>query len=165
MQLLMFYIFGFLALFAAVSMVVSRKPVMSALFLILNMFCLAGLYALLDAHLVAVLQIIVYAGAIMVLVLFVIMLLNLREKKGLVPKHTVVGQVIGILVLATVMLGVIAKLDLNAIKPLREMSPEFGTVAGVAEKLFTVYLLPFEIASVLLLAAIVGAVILAKRKV
>ncbi|MEE8483847.1 MAG: NADH-quinone oxidoreductase subunit J, partial [Nitrospinota bacterium] len=64
MQLLMFYIFGFLALFAAISMVVSRKPVMSALFLILNMFCLAGLYALLDAHLVAVLQIIVYAGAI-----------------------------------------------------------------------------------------------------
>jgi len=165
MQLLMFYILGFGALFAAVAMVVSRQAMMSALFLILNMVCLAGLYAQLDAHLIAALQLIVYAGAIIVLVMFVIMLLNLREKRGLISKHAVAAQLFAIGVLAVVMAKVVSMLDVDKIPVLNKASDGFGSVIEVGKVLFTDYLLPFEIASVLLLAAIVGAVVLAKAKV
>ncbi len=165
MQLLMFYGFGFFALFAAVGMVMSRQPVMSALLLIVNMFCLAGLYAMLNAHLIAVLQLLVYAGAIMVLVLFVIMLLNLREKQGIISKHQVALQAVGIMALGFFIISVIAKLDPSKLPPSKAIGAGFGTVVVVGRILFTDYILPFEIASVLLLAAIVGAVILAKSKV
>ena len=161
----MFYIFGFFAVFAAVGMIVVRQPMMSALCLIFNMLCLAGLYALLDAHLIAALQVIVYAGAIMVLVLFVIMILNLREKKGLISKHKVAIQGIGIVLLSFLFISLAASIDTTKIPVVKAATEDFGTVSGVAKVLFTEYLLPFEIASVLLLAAIVGAVILSKSKV
>jgi len=164
MQLLIFYVFGFIAIFAAVSMIVVKQPVMSALFLILNMLCLAGLYALLDAHLIAALQVIVYAGAIMVLVLFVIMLLNLREKKGLITRHKVAMQGIGVVIVAFVFVLIATTMHFGAFVPAGAASAEFGTVAGVAKTLFTDFLLPFEIASVLLLVAIIGAVILSKSR-
>ena len=165
MQLLIFYFFGSLAIFAAVGMVVSRQPAMSAIFLILNMFCLAGLYAQLDAHLIAALQVLVYAGAIMVLVMFVIMLLNLREKKGLIARHQVAGQVVGIAVLTLAMTKVVSLITVDKLPHAKEVVEGFGGVVAIGRILFTDYLLPFEIASVLLLAAIVGAVILAKSKV
>jgi NADH-quinone oxidoreductase subunit J len=165
MQLLIFYILGFGAVFGAVATVTSRKPVMSALFLIFNMLCLAGLYAQLDAHLIAVLQVIVYAGAIVVLALFVIMLLNLREKQGLVTRHKIALQVAGGVILAIVVASLAAGVDPAALPLAADGGEEFGTVAGVAKLLFTKYILPFEIASVLLLSAIVGAVILSKSKV
>ena len=165
MQLLAFYVFGFFAVFAAVSMIVVKQPVMSALCLILNMLCLAGLFVVQDAHLIGALQVIVYAGAVMVLVLFVIMLLNLREKQGLVSRHKVALQGIGIAVLAIIFTAIASRIDLARIPVTKADSPTFGTVSGVARVLFTEYLLPFEIASVLLLAAIVGAVILSKSKV
>lgn len=156
---------GFGAVFGAVATVTSRKPVMSALFLILNMICLAGLYAQLDAHLIAALQIIVYAGTIVVLALFVIMLLNLREKQGLVARHKIALQIIGGVIVAVVVTSLAGSVDPSALPVGAEGGEEFGTVAGVAKLLFTKYLLPFEIVSVLLLAAIVGAVILGKAKV
>ncbi len=165
MQLLIFYGFGFFALFSGIAMIMSRQPVTSALLMILNMFCLAGLYAQLDAHLIAALQVMVYAGAIMVLVLFVIMLLNLREKAGILSKHQVMLQALGIVGLALVITAVVAKLDMSKLPAAKAPTADFGTVAGIGRVLFTDYLLPFEIASVLLLTAIVGAVILAKRKV
>ncbi len=164
MQLLIFYVFGFIAIFAAVSMIVVKQPVMSALFLIVNMLCLAGLYALLDAHLIAALQVIVYAGAIMVLVLFVIMLLNLREKKGLITRHKVAMQGIGVVIVAFVFVLIAASMDFVSFSQAGAVSAEFGTVAGVAKTLFTDFILPFEIASVLLLVAIIGAVILSKSR-
>ncbi|MBI5177698.1 MAG: NADH-quinone oxidoreductase subunit J [Nitrospinae bacterium] len=165
MQLLMFYGFGFFALFGAIGMVMSRQPVMSALLLIVNMFCLAGLYAQLDAHVIAALQLIVYAGAVMVLVLFVIMLLNLREKQGIVSKHQVALQAVGISALGFFVTAIIARLEPGKLPAAKEPAEGFGTMAAVGKLLFTDYLLPFEIASVLLLAAMVGAVILAKSKV
>jgi len=165
MQLLMFYLFGFLSVFAAVAMIVSKQPVMSALCLIFNMLCLAGLFVLLDAHLIAALQVMVYAGAIMVLVLFVIMMLNLREKRGLITKHKVALQAIGIIFISYILTIAVAGINLTKVPVVKMASDEFGTVAGVARVLFTEFLLPFEIASVLLLAAIVGAVILSKSKV
>ncbi len=130
MELLMFYIFGFGAVVSALLMVTNKRPVRAAMSLVATMSFVAGLYVLLDAHLIAVLQLIIYAGAIMVLFLFVIMLLNIEEKEGLV-----------------------------------EIPSDFGTTKAVGRMLFTQYLLPFEIASILLLAAIVGAVILAKRRI
>jgi len=165
MQLLTFYIFGFLAVFSAVSVVLARKPVMSVLYLILNMLMLAVLYVQLNAHLIAALQVIVYAGAIVVLALFVIMLLNLREKEGVVSKHRIAVQSIGIIVAAFVLTSLAASVNTAGLPGAKPESAEFGTVVGVAKVLFTQYLLPFEIASVLLLAAIVGAVILSKSKV
>lgn len=165
MHLLTFYFLGGTAIFAAVGMVVSRQPTMSALFLILNMFCLAGLYAQLDAHLIAALQILVYAGAIMVLVMFVIMLLNLREKRGLISRHQAASQVVGIGLLAIVMTKVVSLVSVDKIPVVKEAVEGFGGVKAIGRILFTEYLLPFEIASVLLLAAIIGAVILAKSKV
>ncbi len=165
MQLLIFYVLGFLAVLAGVSVIISRKPIISALFLVFNMLCLAGLYAQLDAHLIAVLQIMVYAGVIMALVLFVIMLLNLREKRGVLSKHRVTLQIIGIALLATLMVSVVGLVNVELISNAKEAAPDFGTVRAIGKILFTDYLLPFEIASVLLLAAIVGAVILSKKEI
>jgi NADH-quinone oxidoreductase subunit J len=165
MELLMFYGFGLLALFAGVAMITSRQPVTSALLMILNMFCLAALYALLDAHLIAILQLLVYAGAIMVLVLFVIMLLNLREKKGIISKHQASLQVVGVAAFGFFVMTIVSRLNAAALPKAKAVSAQFGTVSAVGRILFTDYVLPFEIASVLLLAAIVGAVMLAKSKV
>ncbi|MEW6665867.1 MAG: NADH-quinone oxidoreductase subunit J [Thermodesulfobacteriota bacterium] len=162
MQLLMFTLLGFGAVVSALVMVTNRKPVSAAMSLIVTMFCLAGLYVLLDAHLMAALQIIVYAGAIMVLFLFVIMLLNIQEKEGSIPAHTILLQAVAIVVVGAIFLGVMNLVKVDA--PTAALG-EFGTTKGVGKMLFTTYLLPFEIASVLLLAAIVGAVILAKRRI
>lgn len=165
MQLLIFYGFGFLALFSAIAMIMSRQPVTSALLMVVNMFCLAGLYAQLGAHLIAVLQVMVYAGAIMVLVLFVIMFLNLREKAGIVSKHGVMMQALGIAALGFMITAMVSKLDMAKLPASKAPAEDFGSVEAIGRVLFTDYLLPFEITSVLLLAAIVGAVVLAKRKV
>lgn len=166
MQLVMFYILGFGAVLAALIMVTSKKPVAAAMSLILTMFLLAGIYVLLDAHLIAALQIIVYAGAIMVLFLFVIMLLNIQEKDGRLAVKKMVLQfscvgVVGILFITVVNLVTIDE----ALIKVGGAIQEFGTTKAVGKILFTDFILPFEIASILLLAAIVGAVILAKRRI
>ena len=166
MQLLMFYIFGLGAVLSATLMVTNIKPVTAAMNLIMTMFCLAGTYVLLDAHLIAALQIIVYAGAIMVLFLFVILLLNVHEKEGETSRRKVMMQFASIAVVGTLFI-VMAKLAVvdPALVKIGETVYPFGTTKAVGKLLFTDFLLPFEIASFLLLAAIVGAVILAKRRV
>ncbi|MFH0729643.1 MAG: NADH-quinone oxidoreductase subunit J [Pseudomonadota bacterium] len=163
MQLVMFYIFGFGAVLAALLMVTSKKPVAAAMSLILTMFLLAGIYVLLDAHLIAALQIIVYAGAIMVLFLFVIMLLNIQEKEGRLSVKKIVMQFscVGIVGLLFIIIANRVTLDKTLVKA---GGVDFGTTKAIGKMLFTDFLLPFEIASILLLAAIVGAVILAKRR-
>jgi NADH-quinone oxidoreductase subunit J len=166
MQLLMFYIFGISAVVSSLLMVTNRKPVSVAMYLILTMFCLAGIYVLLDAHLIAVLQIIVYAGAIMVLFLFVIMLLNIEEKEGKTATNRILFQFLGILAVGSVFVLAAGLARINpAVVSTAGAISEFGTVKSVGKLLFTEFLLPFEIASMLLLAAIVGAVILAKRRI
>jgi NADH-quinone oxidoreductase subunit J len=166
MQLLMFSILGFGAVLSALFMVTNKKPVSAAMSLIVTMFCLAGLYVLLDAHLIAALQIIVYAGAIMVLFLFVIMLLNVQEKEGRVGGHTILLQFVAVVVVGLVFLSMVNLFKAGGFPvALVEGLNQFGTTKAVGMLLFTGYLLPFEIASVLLLAAIVGAVILAKRRI
>lgn len=162
----MFYIFGLCAVLSAVLLVTNIKPVTAAMNLIMTMFCLAGLYVLLDAHLIAALQVIVYAGAIMVLFLFVILLLNVHEKEGETSRRKILMQFGSIAVVGTLFI-VMAKM--SSVDPLIVKAGEpiasYGTTKSIGMLLFTEYLLPFEIASFLLLAAIVGAVILAKRRI
>jgi NADH-quinone oxidoreductase subunit J len=129
------------------------------------MFALAGLFALQNAHLIAVLQILIYAGAIMVLFVFVIMLLNLREKGGMLTGRQPLFQGIAVAVLAWPLIFLTANYDSGSVANMEaEATDGFGKTAAVGELLYTDYLLPFEIASVLLLAGLVGAVILTKTK-
>ena len=155
---------------SALLCITRRNPVASALWLVVTLFALAAMFVLLDAQFIAVLQVLVYAGAIMVLFLFVIMLLNLGR-----PGPTDIKGPVGVLI-AVVLAGAM----LLQLRVLGEASPpeaimlpagsvaalqqQQGMVGSVAGSLFEAYLVPFEIASVLLLAAIVGAVVLAKRK-
>lgn len=162
----MFYILGFGAVVSALLMVTNRKPVSAAMSLIAVMVFLAGLYVLLDAHLIAALQLIVYAGAIMVLFLFVIMLLNVEEKEGRLAGNAILMQFGAIAAVGFLLIMMVSYVKTGAPLPaIGEGMDQFGTTKAVGRMLFTEYLLPFEIASVLLLAAIVGAVILAKRNI
>jgi len=147
----------------AALVILHPNPVYSALCLVLTLFILAVYFLFLDAHMVAALQIIVYAGAIMVLFLFVIMLLNIQtdpqesQRKGLRWAAGIGG---GVLVAELFLL-----LRRTPTTGGHDSLPEgFGTVTVLSERLFTDFLLPFEITSVLLLVAVVGAVVLAKRQ-
>ncbi len=148
-------------------MIMQRNPVMSAIYLIGNFFCIAALYLLMRAQLLAVLQVVVYTGAIMVLVVFVIMLLNLGNEENLKERfsiRTVVGVVLvfGFLLEMLYIFNVVGE-NLPA-ETLDTRAAEVGTVESMGRALFGRFLLPFEATSLLLLAAIVGAVVLAKRK-
>jgi NADH-quinone oxidoreductase subunit J len=161
---LLFYAFGALAIAGALGMVLNvRNTVAGAMSLVLTMVSLGGVYVLLEAYLVGVLQILVYAGAIVVLFLFVVMLLNLRgEQFG--PERLRAGKVLGVASGALLLLQLLwlASLDLG---PAAELRPGFGGYRDVGLALFTDWLLAFEATSLLLLAAMIGAVVLAKRKI
>jgi NADH-quinone oxidoreductase subunit J len=159
-----FYLFGLLAIASALAFVTRKNPVAAALWLVNTMFCLAALYIMMNAQFVGAIQVIVYAGAIMVVFLFVVMLLNLGDPakmsdiKGL-PSRLVAGLA-GLALLAE--LFVIGR---QKLPPLLPEPPEGSSViTPIAVPLFRDYLLAFEITSVLLLVAIIGAVVLAKRR-
>jgi NADH-quinone oxidoreductase subunit J len=181
-----FYVLAGFATLSALLCITQRNPVASALWLVSTMFALAGIYVLLNAQFIAAIQVLVYAGAVMVLFLFVIMLLNLgRDQAGSdlrgIPVRMAAAVVGGALLAELVLLAKItpgglallqggasgtgSPLDVfpggasGATAPVRQ-----GVVGAIAEPLFRTYLVPFEITSVLLLAAAVGAVVLAKRK-
>ena len=151
-------------IFVAAMVILHPNPVYSALYLVLALFLLAVYFLFLEAHLIAVLQIIVYAGAIVVLFLFVIMLLNLqtevgeRQRKGLR-----LAALLGGGVLAIELFLLLRRLPVGT-EPDQSLPEGFGTVSAIGERLFTDFLLPFEITSILLLVAMVGAVVLAKRQ-
>ncbi len=164
MNELVFYPLAALSVLAAFGVVLTNDPIRSALSLVCSMVLLAVFYVVLGAHLVAALQIIVYAGAVMVLFLFVITLLNLRRDptdSGR-PVMTAVATVSGI-VLAALLGNAVWDSTLPAASnaPLAE---GFGTTVGIARQLFSEYIVAFELTSVLLLVAVVGAVVLAKRE-
>ena len=151
---------------SALGVVLSRNPIRSALSLVITLFLLAVTFVLLDAHLVAALQIVVYAGAIMVLFLFVIMLLNLQQDPH--ERVRMPQRAVSWLLAAGVSLSLIVAIwRSRATAPSSAGVPPvgFGTTAAVSDRLFTHFLLPFEITSILLLVAIVGAVVLARRRV
>lgn len=159
----LFYLFGGIAVLASLWMVTRRNPLASALSLVVAFLSLAALYAILHAHLLFAIQLWVYAGAVMVLVLFVIMLLNLHEQETR-PQPLGVGRfAVGTVVVVGVAwkaFAVLARVQGEA----PPLAPDFGTVAGVSEVLFTRYVLQFEVVSILLMAVIVAVVVLAKRR-
>ena len=168
MEQLFFYIFSVLAITSGLMVVVSRSPVRSALFLINTLFCVAGLFVLLNAHFLAAIQVLVYAGAIMVLFLFVIMLLNLNPEAGEMKKLftvKILGTASAVFFLGEVLLliGRGSSLGISGAASAAEIAQE-GNTRLVGKLLFTEYLLPFEITSILLIVAIIGVVVLAKRK-
>ena len=167
MELLIFYPLAFVSIILAFLVVFNKNAIGSAVCLIGMMLGLAGIFVLLQAHFLAILQVIVYAGAIMVLFMFVIMLLNLKDDdKGWKIRDRNAWLTGGSAVL---MLGVLYKF-MDTASEVEFNSPaavpeNFGTVEMVGTSLFTDFVLPFEVASILLLAAMVGAVVLAKSKV
>jgi len=160
---LFFYGFGALAVVSALSMVLNvRNTVNAAMSLVVTMISLAVTYVVLDAHLVAALQIMVYAGAIVVLFLFVVMLLNLRHDAFERPRGRL-AKLAGV-VLALGAAFAFLQLVPKALPTIHAIPADFGSYEAVGLALFHDFVLPFEIASLLLLAAIVGAVVLAKRR-
>jgi NADH-quinone oxidoreductase subunit J len=161
-----FYLFGIIAIISAVTFVTRKSPVAAALWLVNTMFCLAALYVMMDAQFIGAIQVLIYAGAIMVVFLFVVMLLNLGQVSDVTDmvtgKTKLAAGIVGLLLLAEVF--VLWKDGANP-PPAPTEQLELGVINQVAAPLFREYLLAFEVTSVLLLAAIVGAVVLAKRRV
>lgn len=160
MEAILFWIFAVVGMGCGFLVVWHRNPMNSAIYLVITMLCLAGLYVLLMGGFVATVQILIYAGAVMVLMLFVIMMLNLRadtlEREGS-ARAWVLAAVVGV-VLVFRIAGLFSIGDGNS-----PASEDFGSIEAVGASLFSTYLLPFELAAVLLLIAVIGAVILAKR--
>jgi len=167
-----FYLFGLIAIVAAITFVTRKSPVAAVLWLVVTMFCLAVEYVMLDAQFIGVIQILVYAGAIMVVFLFVIMLLNLghpseiADARGLGMK--LLAGFLGLAMLAEV--GILSKTGLPSGKyavPAGFADRQFakyGVVGAVAKPLYQDYALAFELTSVLLLVAIAGAVVVGRRR-
>jgi NADH-quinone oxidoreductase subunit J len=167
METVLFYLFGGIALLAAISMVAQKRVIYSALSLIICLCAIAALYLILEAPFIAAVQIIVYAGAIMVLFLFVIMLLDpfsaaiLKDKK---KSLGYAGGILGLLALG-VLIPLLRSYHLSQVPRNPEtVSGGIGTVNHIGQILFSEYLLPFEMTSVLILVAIIGVVVLAKRR-
>lgn len=163
---ILFIIFAVVAVFSAIMMVTRRSPVTSAIYLIVNFLMVAGIYLLLNAQFLAIIQVLVYMGAIMVLFLFVILLLNLQDEKKLIEKITYT-KISGILlsILLVCLLGYTVYYGFYGKYPaLSPNSVEIGTAQTLGKSLILNYSFPFEIAGFLLLAAVVGAVVLAKKK-
>jgi len=161
----MFTVFAVPLVLAALGVVLSKSPMYAAMNLVAAFFFMAGIYVLLTAHLIAFMQILVYAGAVMVLFLFVIMLLSIGDEHLVKEKHKAM-QLVGAGG-AVALVAVIANAVVTAVegRSWAAVGPDFGTVKAVGRVLFTQYLLPFEATSLLLLVAIVGAVVVAKERI
>ena len=161
MSPLLFVVLAFLTVVAALTVVIHKNPVHSACALVVTLFLLSVFFVGLDAQLVAALQVIVYAGAIVVLFLFVIMLLNVQaEVRDTSAWGLIATGAVGSVTLAVLVIAAVLRSTSGAAKGVTE---GYGETAALAERLFTVYLVPFELTSILLLVAIVGAVALAKK--
>ncbi len=164
LEMIMFYLLAAGGVISALLVVTRRNPIISAIYLIVNFFCLAGIYLTLHAQFIAVAQILVYGGAIMVLFVFVIMLLNLGDERqlrdGFSWKKVIAGG-LGFGVLMELIYIFMIQTGSQSIEMTR--ATEIGTVEAIGRVLFTRFLFPFEVTSFLLTAAIVGAVVLAKK--
>lgn len=161
---ILFWFLSIMAIFSALMVVSSKNPVHSVLWLILTFFSISGHYILLNAQFLAIVNIIVYAGAIMVLFLFVIMLMNLN-KESEPQKHKwlrIAGAVAG----GSLLLVLVAALKDSDIKNQQALvnTGGIGLIKNLGKELFTTYVVPFEISSVLFLSAMVGAVVIGKKE-
>lgn len=160
----LFGILSFLAIMFALMVVFSRNPVNSVLYLVMTFFCIAGHYLLLNAQFLAIVHIVVYAGAIMVLFLFVIMLMNLNQDTE--PQRTWLTKII-----AGVAGGLLLFVLVGSLKGTEQLqlqsygASQIGLVKNLGKVLFKDFLFPFEIASILLLAALVGSIMIGKKEI
>jgi len=167
LELILFIILSTVAAVSSVMMITRPNAVISAVFLVLNFFALAGLYLLLNAQFIAVVEVIVYAGAIMVLFLFVLMLLNTDSELKLFTEKLGI-KFFAILIAAFVFVQLAYIIFFG--KPSRSLTPNetasinAGTIQTIGRELYTNYIVPFEVAGFLLLAATIGALVLAKKK-
>lgn len=165
-----FYLFGLVAIASALLFVTRKSPVAAAMWLVNVMFCLAALYVMLDAQFIGAIQVLVYAGAIMVVFLFVVMLLNLGQPSELADIRGKWGRLaaggVGLAMLAEVMVLANARLPEPPVlaQAAETVKGPGGIIGPIAAPLFKEYLLAFELTSMLLLTAIVGAVILGKKR-
>ncbi len=162
----LFFMLAVLAIASALAMVINKNVVNSALFLVINMVSLAGIYLLLQAQFLAVIQILVYAGAIMVLFLFVIMLLNVQDEEKLFDKFRVkyfLAFILGAAVVGQIFYSIAGVTDF--LPEVSSAMTQVGTVEAAGDVLYTKYLLPFEMTAILLTAAVVGALMVAQFKI
>jgi NADH-quinone oxidoreductase subunit J len=165
MELAIFILTSLVAIVAALLVILQRNPIASVMYLVTTFVAQAILFIQLRAAFIAILQVIVYAGAIMVLFLFVIMLLNLRREdfgKDIKLKFKPLAVAFAVVLLIETL--VVINASMIPAQPGADLLPVFGSVQGVGKELFTTYLYPFELTSVLLIVAILGAVVMAKKK-
>lgn len=162
LHVILFWILAVIAILSAIGVVVARNPVHSVLLLIVTFFDIAGLYILLNAQFLAVVHIIVYAGAIMVLFLFVLMLMNLNAS-GEPQKNNLIkfaGVISGGLLLV-VLVAALRKADVGM---LPQGATDIGLVKNLGRTLFKDFVLPFEVSSILFLSAMIGAIVIGKKE-
>jgi NADH-quinone oxidoreductase subunit J len=167
-----FYLFGLIALAGAIAFVTRKSPVAAAMWLVVVMTALAALYVMLDAEFVGMMQVLVYAGAIMVVFLFVVMLLNLGHPGELADARGRIGKIaaglVGLALVAELMALSGTANSMRVTLPAKQgaaaVASTGGVIGSVAGPMFKEYLLAFELTSVLLLVAIIGAVVLAKKR-
>lgn len=162
----LFYFFSALAIFSAGMMIVSRNPVRAVLFLVLTFFVTGGLWLLLEAEFLAITLMLVYVGAVMVLFLFVVMMLDVEvsELRSQFTRYLPIGLCISILVCAALIYAIGGEIfDVQSIKVPSPRPSDYSHVKVLGELLFTRYLFPFEVAGILLLVAIVAAISLTFR--
>jgi NADH-quinone oxidoreductase subunit J len=166
-QDVVFLLLAFATVFSAILVIAARNPINSAMALVAAFLFLAAIYAQLLAHTIAILQVLVYAGAIMVLFLFVIMLLSLTHEGEVTPRltfHQVVGGATAVAIVVGLMVALARWHDAGGARA-KETLGRFGTLEQVGGLLYTRWLLPFEAVSLLLLVAMVGAVVVAKPRI
>lgn len=161
MAIILFFLLAIVSVSAVLAMIFSKNQAYSALYVILAFVCTGGLFALLGASFIAVVQIIIYAGAIMILFVFVIMMINVKE--GLPPERKkwtyYLSGLLGVILLIELFLAVKAQLGAASDAAEAQTDP-----TNLGRLLFTEYLYPFEITSILIIAAIVGAIVLVKKR-
>lgn len=161
---LLFWFLSVVALFSALMVITSKNPVYSVLWLIATFFAISGHYILLNAQFLAIVNVIVYAGAIMVLFLFVIMLMNLNKETE--PQKNRWLKLAGAVAGGCLLLVLVAALKDSDVKQQQALVNEgsIGLIKNLGKELFTTYVVPFEISSVLFLSAMVGAVVIGKKE-
>ena len=158
----LFFLLAIVSIAAVLGMIISKDQAYNALFLIVAFVCMGGLFALLEAPFIAAVQIIIYAGAIMILFIFVVMMINL--KKGLGPEKKKWTMYFAV-VIAVVLVVELALTVKGTVVPISSTAAEsFGSPTDLGRLLFTKYLYPFEITSILIIAALVGAIVLVKKR-
>lgn len=159
-----FYFFAIVSIVAALSVVLARSPIYSALSLVVTFFSIAAQYILLNAQFVAAVQVMVYAGAIMVLFLFVIMLLNLNQHTD--TNRSDVVRLLSVFISGGIMVTTLvgAARSAGSLTPLNPANDKIGLIANLGQTLFDQFLMPFEVSSLLFLSAMVGAIMLGKKE-